>query len=255
MVGLLLGWLVLGWALFPIRWTNTDPWDMRADYQERYVQMLASVYWQTQDVAFVKASVEGWDRARLGVLISQMMSSSEQTPESRQQLLELKEALALPTHEESLLASLLRNSKAILITGLLAIIPLFVAMGLVATPLLRRATSGPKSEADALEEALAGGGAGLAQDSIFTEQYVEEQPEEEKEQEAKPSLLGTETGADQEIGDLLSAFLDEDEQGLEQLQALAKGLTEVNVDAMLTLSRTVAHDLMRANRLPRKHLA
>jgi hypothetical protein len=255
-IGLLLGWLLLGWILFPVHWTDTDPWDMRADYQQRYVQMLANVYWQTQDVAFVKASVEGWDRAKLGDLIGQMMTSADQTPESRQQLLALNEVLALQMPEESLLASLLRGSKAIIITGLLAIIPLFAAVGLVMVPLLRRASGTVQTRADVLEEAAAGAGGGsLTQDEIFTDQYTEEKEEEEKEKEEKPSLLGSETGSDQEIGDLLSAFLDEDEQGLEQLQALAKGLTEVRIDDLLSLATNMARDLARINRLPRKHLA
>lgn len=41
LVGLLLGWWLLGWTLFPPSWTDAWPVDLRAEEQEAYVQMVA----------------------------------------------------------------------------------------------------------------------------------------------------------------------------------------------------------------------
>lgn len=51
--GLLLGWIVLGWYVFPVKWVDTTPADLRDDARRTYVQMVAESYGRTNrlDVA------------------------------------------------------------------------------------------------------------------------------------------------------------------------------------------------------------
>ena len=65
--GLCIGWLIFGWLLFPIRWTDTDPWDMRLEHQMRYVQLVAFDYWESGDMSRVNEALDGWDAEDLAV--------------------------------------------------------------------------------------------------------------------------------------------------------------------------------------------
>ncbi len=46
-IGLLLGWLVIGWGLWPVEWTNASPGDLRADAREDYLRMAIDTYTAT----------------------------------------------------------------------------------------------------------------------------------------------------------------------------------------------------------------
>jgi hypothetical protein len=48
-LGAFLGLVVLGWWLLPVRWTNTDPADLRPSQKEAYLQMIADSYALTGD--------------------------------------------------------------------------------------------------------------------------------------------------------------------------------------------------------------
>jgi hypothetical protein len=37
LVGLLIGWLVIGWALWPVTWKNTLPQDLRPAERDAYL--------------------------------------------------------------------------------------------------------------------------------------------------------------------------------------------------------------------------
>ena len=238
--GLLIGWVLLGWLIFPIKWTNTDPWDMRGAHQERFVLMMAEYYWQTEDLGFVLDSINGWDRTDLDKLVADLMASKESTPAQRAQLTALGDALSLPLHQSSLLASLLGGSTGLIVAVVLAMVPLLGGLGLVVTLGLRQVHA-PTVEDELAElenELAASGGRGMGQDDIWNERAEEEEEEEEdgEEEERGSGLaaMAAETNAvDEEISDMLSTFFDDDDQSLEQLQALTKGLGEVNVDHML----------------------
>ena len=50
-VGLLLGWLLLGWGLFPVTYTNAYLQDVRPEQQQGYLEATAEGYELTQDSA------------------------------------------------------------------------------------------------------------------------------------------------------------------------------------------------------------
>lgn len=35
--GVLLGWLVIGWWLWPVKWNNAEPWLLRPEFQWTYI--------------------------------------------------------------------------------------------------------------------------------------------------------------------------------------------------------------------------
>ena len=38
-IGLILGWFVIGWGLWPVQWTDAAPQDLRQDVKEDYLRM------------------------------------------------------------------------------------------------------------------------------------------------------------------------------------------------------------------------
>jgi hypothetical protein len=64
-IGLLVGWLVIGWGVWPVTWKNTLPPDLRAAERDDYLLMTAESYAATQDAEQARARVETWPAAQL----------------------------------------------------------------------------------------------------------------------------------------------------------------------------------------------
>jgi hypothetical protein len=54
-IGLLIGWMLLGWVLFPVEWTDATPAHLRADLQEDYLRMAIDSYAVNRNVALAQA--------------------------------------------------------------------------------------------------------------------------------------------------------------------------------------------------------
>jgi hypothetical protein len=61
LVGLLVGWLVIGWLVWPVEWTNAQLQDLRPDLRYEYVSMVAESYTQTRNLEQARARLAGWD--------------------------------------------------------------------------------------------------------------------------------------------------------------------------------------------------
>jgi hypothetical protein len=98
LAGLLLGWLAIGWWFWPVTWTDADPWDLRAEYQQAYITLVAKEYAQSRNLNSVRRALVGWDKQMLADLVATVQ---EQTPDpgTRQQLADLTSVLALPPGE------------------------------------------------------------------------------------------------------------------------------------------------------------
>lgn len=57
-VGVLVGLIVLGWWLWPVKWTDASPAQLQKDYQADYLRMALDSYFKTQDEPTAKAR---WD--------------------------------------------------------------------------------------------------------------------------------------------------------------------------------------------------
>lgn len=60
-VGLLVGWIILGWVIFPVQWANTAPSDLQDDIQTEYAQMVADSYALTGNLDRAVARLQYWD--------------------------------------------------------------------------------------------------------------------------------------------------------------------------------------------------
>lgn len=58
--GVALGLVVLGWWLFPVQWTDTDPPDLRETHQMTYIAMLADSYSINRDPELARQRLEGF---------------------------------------------------------------------------------------------------------------------------------------------------------------------------------------------------
>lgn len=96
LAGLLIGWTVLGWMVWPVHWINTDPWDLRLKHQERYVELVAEEYEQSHDVVEARASLAGWDREALAAVISEAQQADPKAKERLEALAKAVELTPLP---------------------------------------------------------------------------------------------------------------------------------------------------------------
>ena len=190
--GLLLGWMVIGWWLWPVQWTNSDPWHLHPEHQKTFVGLVAEDFWRTSDVSRAREALAGWDDQALADLLVKMQAQAS-SPEARQHLEALAEALMLPETEVNLVTSLL-DQKVIILGALLSALPLVLAIALAVSPLVRSRRQ-PGEELLALEEQLEGTLEELlAQEGEGQEgqQQQQEEEEEEEEEEEKEQAEGEE---------------------------------------------------------------
>lgn len=81
LVGLIIGLPLLGWWVFPVKWYDADPFDLRQEHKEAYISMLADSYTLNPNVALAKQRVEGWDTKELGQIIGQLQAKSSDRAE------------------------------------------------------------------------------------------------------------------------------------------------------------------------------
>ncbi|NOX61505.1 MAG: hypothetical protein GXP42_06105 [Chloroflexi bacterium] len=59
-VGMLIGLVLLGWVLFPVRWTNTYPRDLRPELRDDYLVMVADSYAIEGDLLKAAERMQWW---------------------------------------------------------------------------------------------------------------------------------------------------------------------------------------------------
>lgn len=72
-VGLLLGWLVIGWWLWPVKWVDADPWDLRAEHKQAYVAMVADSLATNGDSGLAEQRLRHWDKKELSTILQQLI--------------------------------------------------------------------------------------------------------------------------------------------------------------------------------------
>jgi hypothetical protein len=53
-VGLLIGWLVIGWGIWPVTYTDSDPSSLRSDFKQDYARMAVDSYSKNPDANLAK---------------------------------------------------------------------------------------------------------------------------------------------------------------------------------------------------------
>ncbi len=98
-VGLLIGWFLLGWWLLPVRWVNAPPSDLHPEWQRHYVAMVVDSYIVTGDFEAVEKRLESFDRQELADLFAAVEAEFQERGGERQfaTARELAERLGLGT--------------------------------------------------------------------------------------------------------------------------------------------------------------
>ncbi len=103
-VGLIIGLPILGWWLFPVKWTETDPFDLKREHKETYIAMVADSYAINGDLELAKARLSGFDREEVARIIAELIAEREgagRALEARR-LRRLREALGLGEAEKTM---------------------------------------------------------------------------------------------------------------------------------------------------------
>jgi len=77
LVGLLIGLVVLGWVVFPVRWTQALPADLRTDYRDDYLRLVADSYALTGDLDAAVRRLQFWKPADMVTLLGQLSLEAE----------------------------------------------------------------------------------------------------------------------------------------------------------------------------------
>ncbi len=75
-VGLLVGWIVLGWWLFPVKWTDAAPVHLHPDYQMEFLRMAVEAYQYDQNEELARFRF-----AQLGSAGPQLLAKLRQNPD------------------------------------------------------------------------------------------------------------------------------------------------------------------------------
>jgi hypothetical protein len=96
-VGWLVGWIVFGWLIWPVSWTDADPYDLRQEHKETYISMVADSYVINLDRELAEERMAGFEeeesRATLVALIEKREDVGD--TEGAQNLRELAAALGV----------------------------------------------------------------------------------------------------------------------------------------------------------------
>jgi hypothetical protein len=268
LIGLSLGWLIIGWWIWPVKWTNSDPWLLRMEHRTMFVRLVAEKYWHDGDISYAREALAGWDRDDLADLLATMQVQAS-SPEERQHLAALAEALALSDSEHDSLVAALLGQKILIWSVILAASPLAVAVALAVSPLVRNRTEestgrlgyGAEAFEQELEELLAldeeqlaeGGGEEWEEEEeewVGEREEEEEQEEEEGEEADEDEWLDEEIGEEgQLVGDILLDVFQEEDEALAYYEALCEGLEDVDVDDLVHKAQGVLDQLVRSNAL------
>ena len=59
-VGLLIGWIVLGWWLFPVNWTDANVKDLRQETRYQVLSLVAESYLANGDLGLAGERLQQW---------------------------------------------------------------------------------------------------------------------------------------------------------------------------------------------------
>ncbi len=171
--GILLGWLVIGWGLWPVGWVECSPWDMQEAYQKRYVALVAAEYARTGDAAQAQSDLAGWDPQSLSHLLA-VMESEAPNPDANATLAALQQTLSIEDATPSLWDSILRQ-KPILASAALAALLLAAALIVPAIPHLGHIGKGKEEQQQHTGHALPAGEGKLVAPWLEAVQEIEQE--------------------------------------------------------------------------------
>jgi len=94
-LGLLLGWLIIGWVLWPVEYYDTDPPDLRRSQKEVYISLVADSFGLNGDVQLARERLQGFDDEEIQAIISTLLERQGEDLATSQRLRHLAQALGL----------------------------------------------------------------------------------------------------------------------------------------------------------------
>jgi hypothetical protein len=137
LAGLLLGWLVIGWMLWPVQWIDATPATLRLDDQRQFVTLVAGEYAQTGNAALAQERLASWDEESLATLLA-LMERQAVDEAAQSALAGLRGALLIPQTTLSFWDTIL-NQKLIVISAVLGGLMLLTAVALTLYPSIHQA--------------------------------------------------------------------------------------------------------------------
>ena len=246
-VGMLLGWLVIGWWLWPVEWTSYHPEQSSGNYQQMLINWAADRYWQTGDPAQVQPAFANWPRQDLAKLLLTMQRQTKDV-EARRHLIALTDALGLPVTESSL-AGFIFSQPLMLLSIFLSLSPLLAAFSFITLPRLRKrdaqivaSVGGVAPATESLDDLLVE----VELDPQSAEAQAQAAEVEEKKKEEEEQAQEEADNQSSGLGDLASLFEEED-TSVNVLEAFCKGMPEMGVDDVLTLGTNLVRRLRETN--------
>jgi hypothetical protein len=101
-VGCLIGWMIFGWLIWPVSWTDADPYDLRRDHKEAYVSMVADSYHVDPDQELAQERVAGFAEEELQEIVLVLVRDYEDAGNTQgaQNVQELAGVLGIPLEGE-----------------------------------------------------------------------------------------------------------------------------------------------------------
>jgi uncharacterized membrane-anchored protein YhcB (DUF1043 family) len=85
LIGLLIGWWVIGWGLWPVQWTNALPADLRAAERDQYLSMVAESFAASRNADLAKERLKSWSVEDLGKHLANLQTrAGAGTPQAAQ---------------------------------------------------------------------------------------------------------------------------------------------------------------------------
>jgi hypothetical protein len=83
-IGLLIGWFLLGWVIAPVQWINARPADLHPRWQQHYIAMVVDSYLLTGDRATAEERLASFDDETLAQYFGEVQAEFEQAGATRQ---------------------------------------------------------------------------------------------------------------------------------------------------------------------------
>ncbi len=171
-IGLLVGWLVFGWLLFPVKYTQVYPNELHSDALNDYLLMAAESYGATHDLRTAGKRLRYWDDPNvLGPMLNDLAQSIETSnPADAAYLHVLARDLHLPATPAAPSASHPAASSSRSFSFLWLLIPL-LALGVLAALIFIAQRFGLLNQRSAPVESFAGPPPADAapQDAVYTD--------------------------------------------------------------------------------------
>jgi hypothetical protein len=91
LIGLLIGWWVIGWGLWPVQWTNALPPDLRAAERDDYLTMVAESYAANGNADVAKSRLSTWSPQALSKDLANLQTRVASNPQQAARVLALAE--------------------------------------------------------------------------------------------------------------------------------------------------------------------